>query len=765
VAASSDESRIGLDKSTDAIFLGGQKNTFIKDVYYSETYKEPLMAVSSPLLDSNTGEFLGVIAARVRLNDLNNIVTNKTGMGQTGEIYIVNKYGFMITPSRFTKDAVLKQRVDTENARRARLHKGIEHALSEEEEETGNVFSDYRGVQVLGTHTFIPQMKWAVLAEINTKEAFAPLAKLRLLFFLILFIAVNAAWLSGISIARFISEPIHKLHKGTEIIGSGNLDYKVGTDAKDEVGQLSRAFDTMTENLKNTTTSIESLNKEIAYRRKAETESLKFAKEWSETFDAMSDAVSIQSDDFVILNANAAFIKIFNKTKEEIIGRKCFELVHCKNAPIEGCPFKKAKSTQKNEYVETFEPTLGIWVAVSTSPIFDEQGNIKKVIHIMRNITERKQAEEALKESEEKYKTLYESSQDAIMILTAEKGFISGNPATLKLFGCEDEKEFTTLTPADLSPEYQPDGTASSVKAQEMMKTAMEKGSHFFEWVHKRMDGTEFDATVLLTRIELKGEKVLQATVRDITDSKKAEKEMKEAVEMKSTFISTASHELRTPLTSIKEGLNLVYSETTGPLNDDQKEFLGIAKRNVDRLARLINDVLDYQKMTAGRMDFNMKSASINKAVTLVEETMRPLTKEKGLDFIIELDQAIPAVNFDEDKIIQVLTNLVNNAIKFTETGSIKITTSRGDNNIITAVKDTGDGIKQEDVPRLFQEFEQLVTKDNYRKTGGTGLGLVISKKIIENHGGRIWAESEYGKGTTFYFELPMEAIPCQIKS
>ena len=186
VVASSNESDIGADKSTDAFFLGGQKKTFIKDVYYSQLVKEPLMAVSSPFLDSHTGEFLGVIVARVRLNELNNIVTNRTGLGKTGEIYIVNKYGFMITPSRFTEDAVLKQRVDTENVRRVRLHKDREHVLSEEER--ANVFPDYHGQKVLGIHELIPRMQWAVLAEIHAKEAFAPLAELRLVIFLILFI-------------------------------------------------------------------------------------------------------------------------------------------------------------------------------------------------------------------------------------------------------------------------------------------------------------------------------------------------------------------------------------------------------------------------------------------------------------------------------------------------------------------------------------------------------------------------------------------------
>ncbi|MHB9069315.1 MAG: ATP-binding protein [Sedimentisphaerales bacterium] len=293
-----------------------------------------------------------------------------------------------------------------------------------------------------------------------------------------------------------------------------------------------------------------------------------------------------------------------------------------------------------------------------------------------------------------------------------------------------------------------------SVRCAEVLSTFLIDGEKTDLWLEVNAE-----------QIILDGKRCAVVAMNNITDRKKAVEEMKEAVEMKSKFISTASHELRTPLTSIKEGVNLVYSETTGPLNDDQKEFLGIAKRNVDRLARLINDVLDYQKMSAGRMTFNLKSASINEAVKAVEETMRPLTKEKGLDFIIELDDAVPLVNFDKDKIIQVLTNLVNNAIKFTETGSVKISTSRTDDKVITAVKDTGGGIKQEDISKLFQEFSQLVTKDAERKVGGTGLGLVISKKIVESHGGRIWVESDYGKGTTFYFELPMEKILCQIES
>jgi len=137
--------------------------------------------------------------------------------------------------------------------------------------------------------------------------------------------------------------------------------------------------------------------------------------------------------------------------------------------------------------------------------------------------TQCKSAEDALRESEIKYKTLFASSADAIMILTSGDGFSSGNPAAIKLFGCKNEADFISKSPADLSPERQPDGKLSSLKSQEMMKISLEKGSNFFEWVHRRIDGKEFPATVLLTKMELQGKQVLQATVRDITEQKRAQ--------------------------------------------------------------------------------------------------------------------------------------------------------------------------------------------------------------------------------------------------
>jgi signal transduction histidine kinase len=239
-------------------------------------------------------------------------------------------------------------------------------------------------------------------------------------------------------------------------------------------------------------------------------------------------------------------------------------------------------------------------------------------------------------------------------------------------------------------------------------------------------------------------------------------KSVEEAMAVKSQFLSTISHELRTPLTAIKEGIRLVYCEASGKINEEQKELLGIAQRNVDRLARLINDVLDFQKLEAGKMNFELDQNNINEVVEEIRETVTCIAAEKGLDVFTELALDLPLFSFDRDKITQVLTNLLNNAIKFTEQGSITISTTKTDHSIEVSIQDTGPGIVKEDISKLFQEFEQLDEKD--RKTGGTGLGLAISRQIIKNHNGKIWAESEFGKGTRFSFILPVTKTNEQTK-
>lgn len=246
------------------------------------------------------------------------------------------------------------------------------------------------------------------------------------------------------------------------------------------------------------------------------------------------------------------------------------------------------------------------------------------------------------------------------------------------------------------------------------------------------------------------GEKKALIFVEDITQIKKAEEEMMEAMNIKSRFVSLVSHELRTPLALIKMYINSVINRIKGELNDKQKEYLDIAEKNVDRLNRLVNDVLDHQRLEAGRLEFKMKKGDINELLEEVIGEISLLIDSKGLDLNVSLDKSLPKVTFDSDKIKQVLINLINNAMKFTRKGCITVTSSKLEDTVGVSVADTGIGIKEEDMQKLFNEFSQISSS-----SGGTGLGLAISKQIIQEHNGRIEAVSEYGKGSTFSFYLP----------
>ncbi|MCP4653498.1 MAG: hypothetical protein GY858_09000 [Candidatus Omnitrophica bacterium] len=275
----------------------------------------------------------------------------------------------------------------------------------------------------------------------------------------------------------------------------------------------------------------------------------------------------------------------------------------------------------------------------------------------------------------------------------------------------------------------------------------------------KQLTQVNIDLSKTLHKFEVQQEvlsKMNKEVVALYQDIEIKNHQLRELDELKSDFVSSVSHELRTPLTSIKEGLAIVLDGSAGDTNDEQKEFLTIAKRNVDRLHRLINDVLRFEKLHYGKEAFQMRQNNINEAITEALRTQRTVIESKGLCAKTQLEESIELIFFDFDKIQQVLLNLISNAIRFTEKGNITITsfTNKSDDTIEVVVEDTGDGIRQEDINKLFIKFQQLGGSKE-RKIGGTGLGLAISKRIIERHGGKIWVESEYGRGSKFIFCLP----------
>ncbi len=256
--------------------------------------------------------------------------------------------------------------------------------------------------------------------------------------------------------------------------------------------------------------------------------------------------------------------------------------------------------------------------------------------------------------------------------------------------------------------------------------------------------------SVMLSKLQLE----IKRPKDQMIEIKKVSDEVQRLANIKSQFSSMVSHELRTPLTAMKESLGIVRDGAVGAIVNEQKEFLDIALRNVERLSRLINSVLDFEKLESGQQSFNMELGNLNEMVLELRMEFVPLAQHRGLKLAVELDENLPALRFDKDRLIQVLINFVNNAIKFSNQGCITIKTKRNGAEVQVYVHDEGIGIKEEDILKLFESFSQISDIGKKRERG-TGLGLAISKKIIDAHGGRIWVESVYGKGSAFCFSIP----------
>jgi signal transduction histidine kinase len=226
--------------------------------------------------------------------------------------------------------------------------------------------------------------------------------------------------------------------------------------------------------------------------------------------------------------------------------------------------------------------------------------------------------------------------------------------------------------------------------------------------------------------------------------------------QVKSAFLASMSHELRTPLNSIINFARFVYDGDTGPVNEQQKEFLSEVVGSGVHLLNLINDVLDMSKIEAGSLNlFIEDDISLNALLTSTMSTGRSLLKDKSVRLEKAIDENLPLIRADRQRILQILLNIMSNACKFTDQGEIKVSASYKDDAIIISIADTGAGIAAEDVTTVFEAFKQ--TKTGLRQGGGTGLGMPIAKNLTEAHGGRLWLESEVGKGTTFYVSLPIK--------
>ena len=393
----------------------------------------------------------------------------------------------------------------------------------------------------------------------------------------------------------------------------------------------------------------------------------------------------------------------------------------------------------------------------------DPSGRPDQIVGVVEDLTERRKADDLSR-------LMFEISSDAHLIFDERDGILDCNEAAVRMLGRVDKGEVLHMHPAELSPEFQPDGRRSMEKCREMDALARRDGHHRFDWLHRRADGEVFPCEVSLTPVEVGGRSVLLVVWHDLTERERIEAELRRAKEAaeaasraKSEFLANMSHEIRTPMNGILGMTDLALDTELSPL---QREYLGLVKTSAESLMTIIDDILDFSKIEAGQLELDPVPFDLH---DLVGESLRTLAiraDDKGLELALRVAPGVPsAVLGDPDRLRQLLVNLVGNAIKFTSSGEVVVSIEPDEGRegpgqvaLRFRVADTGIGIPPEKHATIFEPFEQA-DGSTTRKFGGTGLGLAICVKLVGMMGGHLRVDSEPGLGSTFTFTIKVGRV------
>ncbi len=350
--------------------------------------------------------------------------------------------------------------------------------------------------------------------------------------------------------------------------------------------------------------------------------------------------------------------------------------------------------------------------------------------------------ERSLNKSERRYKILLDTATDAFFLYDLNGKFLDVNNQACQSLGYTRD-ELLTMSVSDI-------GVESDSKYPNLTWKGLKDGETIqVEGIHTRKDGSTFPVEVSLGIIHVGDESLLSVLARDISERKRVDK-------MKNEFISTVSHELRTPLTSIRGSLGLLSGGALGKIPNKAKEMISVACNNTERLLLLINDILDIQKLESGELEMEFKNMELTPFLKQSVQDNSSYAEQYGVSLILKPIEQNVNIYGNKDRLMQVMANLLSNAAKFSHAkGTVEISVKANDDSSVRiSVTDHGQGIPKEFYSTIFDRFTQHDSSDT-RNKGGTGLGLNITKEIIEKHGGKIAFTSGTDVGTTFYFDLP----------
>lgn len=485
----------------------------------------------------------------------------------------------------------------------------------------------------------------------------------------------------------------------------------------------------------------------FAYEQAARAEAEAARNQVANILESITDAFYAVDNQWRFTYLNQQAEQLLQRSRAELLGKNLWdELPEAVGSKFYR-EYHKAVSKHTSVEFEEFYPPLNTWFVVHAYP------NQEGLSVFFQDITERKRVEEALRQSEEKFRNLVEQTSDWVWEIDRNGVFTYVSPKASEILGYE-------------IAEILGKSTFDLMSVNEVKRFAEAIGYFIStQQPFTRLEKTLTHKDGRLVVLETSGSPVFdrqgvfqgyRGIARDITERREIER-------LKDEFVSVVSHELRTPLTSIRGALGLLANGVLRTQPEKGQRMLDIAVNNTDRLVRLINDILDIERIESGKVTMTRLACDAGNLMIQSAETMRDMAEKAGVT--LSVSPVSTRLWADPDRIIQVLTNLLSNAIKFSPQGSTVSLTAEPIGNkqveqnssleLLFQVKDRGRGIPTDKLETIFGRFQQVDASDS-RKKGGTGLGLAICRSIVQHHGGEIWAQSTLGEGSTFYFTLPV---------
>jgi len=804
IVTSTEENSVGKYREDMLYFQEGLRGTYLDIPRYDLSEGKAVLHASTPILGSDGGP-VAVLIAHTDLEEFETIVSKYSGSSSTQESYLVSQTNLMVSRSRFAAGIENSIFVYSEGA------EGCLQGGSGSGE-----YTDYRGVPVVGVYTWMPDWKMCLITEEDQSEAFALSSQLRRTTITIGSLVTIIAVLGGVLISRSITNPLKKITQGAQEFSRGNLDYQVDLDSDDELGHLARTFNTMRSSLASTLRAnqamleeLQDLNISLEARVEDRTRDLKDAQltalkgmeeakqarykaeenesrfrtlfeespislweeDHSEVKKCLDDLIASGVQDlevyfeehsqklkecidlFKVLAVNHQSLITFEaKSKDELmdnLGRtflpESAEIMRQELAALHG---GESRYEAELPYLTLKGNRIWVNLVVSIPPGYEDSW--ERVLVSMLDISPQKRAQQAVLEEKDFSERIINSIPGVFYVFNTDGRFLRWNDNFEQVTEYTPD-EIRALQPAELF--IGEDQRLVAARISEVFS----KGAATVMANFTSKSGRQTPYFLTGVRAMVEGEPILIGTGVDISERVAAEEALAEKAqdlarsnEDLEQFAYVASHDLQEPLRMVASYLQLLERRYGDSLEGEAKEFMAFAVDGANRMKRLINDLLAYSRVGTRGDEFS--SINLNQIVGRVHSNLIEQIEESGA--VITHD-ALPTLTGDETQLLQLYQNLISNAIKFRKPEippGIHLGAVRENGDWKMFVRDNGIGFDPKYSERIFVLFQRLHSNQEYR---GTGIGLAVSKRIVERHGGRIWVESKPGEGTTFFFTLP----------